>query len=452
MTKRSSPHPIHITGFLTVLTYLVLAVFSWQPQWMTLGLFFTFMIGAFALYGVAFFSLRSSIDSNTHTPISSHFGFSQGQWPQSITLWDVIFWAIGFRLVGVFGFPLFEDDYFRYLWDGFQFAVQGSPYVQAPSHFFSAETATIPPVFQEVLSGINYPDIPTVYAPTLQYSFLLGYWLTPGDVLGLQIIYSIADLLLIGLLANRVNNPALVLLYAWNPLVIKEIAFTAHPDGFGALFLVAAFIFFEWKKPRWSLFFLGFAVCAKPFAWFIAPFILVRCKLKWLPVFFITTFVLYLPFLLHKGTDFAGLLAFGKDWQFNSAIYQLLLLLVDKGIAKLISVGIFLLALGGYFLHYLKQQKNTFRPDWILGGLLICSPVINAWYLLWVLPFGVIFPSRWLWVASFALLLSYVTGINTGIESLGYYEVHPWAQIAEYTLIAMALATARAYAKKHSLH
>lgn len=55
--------------------------------------------------------------------------------------------------------------------------------------------------------------------------------------------------------------------------------------------------------------------------------------------------------------------------------------------------------------------------------MLAASPVINPWYLLWLLPFAAVFPSVWSWTASVAILLSYVTGLN-----MQDYEMHPYAQ------------------------
>ena len=81
---------------------------------------------------------------------------------------------------------------------------------------------------QSVLHGINYPELPTIYAPVTQAIFLLGYWLQPGSVAVLQAILIGLDLAAVALLL-RLAPARNVLLYAWCPLVIKEIAFTAHP-------------------------------------------------------------------------------------------------------------------------------------------------------------------------------------------------------------------------------
>ena len=134
------------------------------------------------------------------------------------------------RSAGLFGFPLFEDDYFRYLWDGYRFAEVGTPYGWAPAASFA--DAEVPQVFQRILDQVNYPDIPTIYGPVAEFSFLLAYLVAPGSLVPLQLILIGVDILLIRLLLTAAP-PRFVLLYAWCPLVIKEIAFTAHPDGLG---------------------------------------------------------------------------------------------------------------------------------------------------------------------------------------------------------------------------
>ncbi len=39
----------------------------------------------------------------------------------------MIFWAVIFRICGLIGGPFFEDDFNRYLWDGYRFATSGTP-------------------------------------------------------------------------------------------------------------------------------------------------------------------------------------------------------------------------------------------------------------------------------------------------------------------------------------
>ena len=143
----------------------------------------------------------------------------------------LFFWAVVFRICGLIGGPFFEDDFYRYLWDGYRFATTGTPYGAAPEAFFV--DPGVPAALHRVLDGINNPDLPTIYAPTTQAVFLLGYWLHPGSVTALQSILVLVDLTTIALLL-RLAPTRSVMLYAWCPLVVKEIAFTAHPVAFSA--------------------------------------------------------------------------------------------------------------------------------------------------------------------------------------------------------------------------
>ena len=159
------------------------------------------------------------------------------QQPGTLPVGRLIFWALLFRCCGLFGIPLFEDDWFRYLWDGYRFAESGTPYGWAPADSFN--DPGVPVQFQRILDQVNYPDLPTIYGPASQYAFLLSYYLKAGSLIPLQLLFICFDILLIRLLLCAA--PAgYVLLYAWCPLVIKEIAFTAHPDGMGACLLLAA--------------------------------------------------------------------------------------------------------------------------------------------------------------------------------------------------------------------
>ena len=169
--------------------------------------------------------------------------------------------------------PLFEDDYFRYLWDGFQFAQTGTPYGAAPAAFFA--DAQIPQVFQRILDHINYPDVPTIYGPVTELLFLLAYLLEPGSLIPLQALLIGVDILLIRLLLT-VAQPTHVLLYAWCPLVIKEIAFTAHPDGLGVSLAIAAVVLSSRRHTVGAAICIALAVGAKVFALLLVPFVLAR--------------------------------------------------------------------------------------------------------------------------------------------------------------------------------
>ncbi len=63
----------------------------------------------------------------TGLPVFGLYLFAQGRGRQ-IPLGRMLLWALLFRLCGLYGGPLLEDDFWRYLWDGFRFAAAGTPY------------------------------------------------------------------------------------------------------------------------------------------------------------------------------------------------------------------------------------------------------------------------------------------------------------------------------------
>ena len=333
----------------------------------------------------------------------------------------LILWAVVFRICGLAGGPFYEDDFYRYLWDAYRFATTGTPYGVAPEEFFV--DPGVPELFQRVLDGINYPELPTIYGPTTQLVFLLGYAVQPASVTVLQVILIAVDLLTVALLL-RLTSSANVLLYAWCPLVVKEIAFTAHPDGAGVCLLLVAIVLAR-NRHWWSAAVcLGLAAGAKTFGLVLAPLVLARARPRYWIAFGATLAALYAPFALRGGTDLASLQVFAREWEFNSALFGLLAAVAPRFESRL-ALGLLFAAFWGYYNYvYARRGAHSVpRGDWIYGVLLAASPVINPWYLLWLLPFAAVFPSVWAWTASVAILLGYVTGLN-----LHDYEMHPYAQ------------------------
>ena len=418
MTNGRACRYVDVVGLWCALGYAALAVLARRPGEPDLPVFFLL---------VAWTSL----------PVFSLYLYFHRR-DEPFPLGRLIFWAGVFRICGLAGGPFFEDDFHRYLWDGYRFGTAGTPYGAAPEAFFT--DAGVPAPFHRVLDGINNPELPTIYAPVTQVVFLLGYWLKPGSVGALQLILVAVDLMTIALLL-RLAPAGNVMLYAWCPLVVKEIAFTAHPDGIGVCLLLAAIVLTRDRR-RWSAAVcLGMAAGTKIFALVLAPLVLVGAGFGHWVLFVLTLGALYLPFTLQGGTGFESMLVFAREWEFNSAAFGLLTTVLHPFEAKLV-LGLLCGAFwGGYYFRYSRRSgREVPRGDWLYGVLLMASPVINPWYLLWVLPFAAISPSVSMWTASVAVFLAYVTGLNLNDGGLQPYRQPVWVRPLEFGLILLALA------------
>lgn len=357
-------------------------------------------------------------------------------------------------LIGLGGRPLFEDDHYRYLWDGYRSFSAGSPFGAAPEQFF--EDQKVPPSMQRVLDGINYPEVATLYGPGLQFLFASTYLIAPGNERMLRAVLGLAQLGLVGLLLRYQSAPA-VALYAWNPLVFKEIALSGHPDALVPLLLLAGWGF---RTGPWRSVFAGLAAATKIVALAAWP-LLLSDRATWSrmrgprlrdsriarlllagTVASLTLLLSYLPFS-GGATDLVGLNVFARDWTFNSALHTPLAAWLGDAQARVVAAVLATLIIVGLSWHAHSDQHAAYPLPplhTVFGVLLLFSPVINPWYVLWLLPFAVGRGLCWPWVASAAVLLAYITPLNLGNEAGAAFAVPGWARALEWSVIAIAVA------------
>lgn len=403
---------VHLAGFGMALCYAALTWASHSESVLNLAFFYACIAMAGCFYCL---------------PLRVEFSKS--------ILSAVFLWSIVFRLLGLLGNPLFEDDFYRYLWDGYQFIEQGNPYLYPPEYFF-ADTQ-LSSAWQLILGNINYPEIPTIYGPSLQFLFALAYLIAPAEIWPLKVILIGLDMVLIVLLfkLGSIKNG---LLYAWNPLVIKEIAFTGHIDGLIPLLVIVAWLCQKYGHRYWMAISLGIAVTIKIPALLIVPFLIWKSQWQTVMVFLGTILVCYVPFV--GDGDFPILFSFAQNWQYNSAIFALFQFVFSNHLARYLSATLILIWLAILWnQHRQDTLKSLPRGDLVFAGLILLAPVINPWYWLWVLPFCVIYPNRWAWITSFSLLLSYICGININGEVLQAYQQPLWVPWLEFGIIGFAI-------------
>jgi hypothetical protein len=337
------------------------------------------------------------------------------------------------HLLALAGTPAFEDDHFRFVWDGWRTLQSGTPYGVPPESFFLADE--IPPSYAVILNGINYPQFPTIYGPFLQLVFVAGVFLTPADSLGIRILFAILNLGIVAILLRK-EAPRDVALYAWNPVVVSEVALHGHPDSILALFILASLMFAR-RYPVLAGICLGLAACTKIIALAAWP-LLLRFGWKSMAAAVLTACLLYTAFLIQgMGAGLDSTETFATGWRFNPLGFAVLEYFLSDAHARITAAAIGIVLILG--LHAASGSPKEVPMAAIFAIALMLSPAVNAWYILWVLPFAVRNQTIWPWLMGLALPLSYLTGLNLDSESLAPFSVHPNAYALQAALVLSAV-------------
>ena len=365
----------------------------------------------------------------------------------------VIVWGVLLRLLALPITPAFEDDYFRYLWDGYRTFHTQSPFGIAPETAFGDET--IPEALRAVLAGINHPELPTIYGPALQYLFAIAAALVPGSLVALKGVLLVCDIALLCMLARNCA-PASLLLYAWNPLVISEVAVNAHADGVVALLLLTA-AEFAWRS-KWTVSgaALGVAFAAKaPLAVLAAPVLLaealtreprLRSVLHLVAGAVVAVVAMYGPFLLRGATELDGLRVFATQWEFNAGVFGMLQYALGDTMARAASASLIAgVALIVSWLHLHRRSPAERRLHSALVIVILAtlwfSPAVNPWYLLWALPLAAARPAIGPWLVSAVLPLAYLHGDTLLQPEWTPFDVPLIVRAIEHSVLAIGIAT-----------
>ena len=247
---------------------------------------------------------------------------------------------------------------------------------------------------------MNNKDVPTIYPPVSELFFRI----TMGIIYNLYffktalVVLDLGALVFLSFIVRKRSLPiASLLVYAWHPLVIVEIAGNGHQDILGIFLLVGCLFFWQQKKLWPSTIMLTGAFLSKLFPLFLFP-LLLRHKTKWpYLMVFVAAVLFYLPFYSPDDHLFTGLTVYSDIWRANDSIFFIIHSLTQNLFASKAVTGVIFLSI--YGLIYFKATDFMSAAFMALGSFLILSPTFHPWYILWVIPFLVINRNRaWLWL------------------------------------------------------
>jgi hypothetical protein len=322
---------------------------------------------------------------------------------------------------------------------------------------------------------LPHTDVPTVYPPLAMTAFSIASR-APFPLLAWKAIATAADLgacaLLLALARRRGIPLGRTVWYAWNPLVLLEVAGSGHVDALGVAAMLGAVLCLTPRNPGdrpapvaaalWAA--AGVLAKLAPAAALLLwsrqggrprRFLAVACGL---------TLLAFLPVVISTHGVPPGLVTYGLSWEFNGPLYEPLWRVLDlSGAAPALARGVdrlkemtrmwetwnpiypylypqllakALLALGmlAAVLRSLRDRDPVAGTGRLFGSLLLLSATVYPWYVLWVLPWAALTRDT-AWLALSALiLLSYLPKI-AGLPLMPWVYLAIWAPFAVLLLL-----------------
>ena len=372
------------------------------------------------------------------------------------------------RLVLFFSLPGLSDDFYRFIWDGTLLKNGFNPYAYLPRDVLALN---IPGLDQNLFSRLNSPNYYTVYPPLNQLIFYISAiiggpesLLTSVNVIRFLILFAELGTLtvLTRIIKNQSigNSKVLPFWYFLNPLVILEFTGNLHFEALVIFFIVLALYYFSQRKWLGQGIGLGLAIATKLIPLILLPFAFFRQwsgKGLWVRllagaisvVFFIP---LYSSALIAGMTTSIGL--YFQNFEFNASIYFLIRALgfMLRGFNMIQTIGPWL-AITTFILVmawslYASWKGKNIAVSWlfVLGIYWLLSTTIHPWYIISMIPLGILagyyFPIVW----SFTIFITYI-----GYAETDYHISQGWIAL-EYLLVLAFFIYEWLEKKKDALH
>ena len=398
-----------------------------------------------------------------------------GQW-QWVEIGLILAGAFVFRVMLVH-LPLgLSRDAWRYLWDGRVIAHGFSPYQFAPFD------RALQPLRDSVFAETPYRELPTKYPPGAELFYVLGYLLTPTNLLGLKSLFVVCDLItciaLTTLLIQRGKDPRYVIFYAWCPLPIVEFAIQGHVDVLTICCTVLAVLCATSSRPTIRMLagvFLGLATLTKLYPIILLLVLLRRRDWGLLVACGVTIVLGYAPFFIlghgHilDGSPFTAIVGqreshiaviqnilfiTGFTFHINKTVIQLLVWFIE---AVIVGTTLLVVLLG----HVRKTMSTETGILLLTAVILMIYAHIFPWYapafLPWIaLTIGPLWtrqgPSAkgvaiiMVWYFTFTCITSYIPGLKE-YESIANWFLY-YAFTFGVVFVGLAIAALFALGKR----
>jgi alpha-1,6-mannosyltransferase len=361
-------------------------------------------------------------------------------------LWVIWVLAVVFRLLLVLEEPtVLSSDMYRFIWDGRIQHNGFNPYRYPPQDEALKNLRD-----HRIYPHINRKAARTIYPAGAQLFFRAVYTLVGDSVTGFKGAMVVCDIsalaVMAALLKSIAHDPTRLLIYAWNPLVVFEIAYSGHLEGLTVLLMVGAFYLAIRHSNLWGVLLLALSSAIKLYPALLLPALLNRLwRIKGPLIFGVVFGLLYLPYMAIGSKTMGFLPVYLKNpyETFNLGLKSLIMHYFPGlnyfTLSLLFIAG--LLAAAFWVLVKDKDHDNMLFYGYVLTGwLMILMPAaLHPWYVILIVPFLVLYPNAAWLIFSCTVSLSYVKYVTPqGI-------MPTWVLFGEYLPLMALLAAGSIY-------
>jgi hypothetical protein len=356
---------------------------------------------------------------------------------------SALMFAVCFRAPLAVGPVHPDNDMIRYLWDGRVQRLGINPYLVLPADpelawTHTAETRQMPSARHK-----------TPYPPAAQLFFRLVVSLQ-DSARAMKLALVLCDLLTIVTvwrwLVATGRSEWLTLAYAWNPLVVLEVAHSGHIDALGALWIAACAYWLARRRTALATIAFVFAVATKLLPVVLVPLLWRRIALRDAVLGGALLVLLYLPFSGGPQIALGGVSRVVEHIRFNGAIFHAVAAAASPAAAAALAVVLGLLTAA--WCRWRLGSGDPAAWAWPMAISLACAPVVYPWYLLYFTPFLVSAATLPLIVWTASILPVYV--VWEIARNGGKWLVPTWALVLQYSTVLAAVAVV-AYRGRHSI-
>jgi hypothetical protein len=297
--------------------------------------------------------------------------------------------ALVWRAVLVAAPPLLSDDINRYVWEGRVQLHGGNPYRWSDR----PESPRWTHLRDELYAGLNHKDYTAVYPPLFVLA-TRAVVAVHDSVTAMRSFLVLCELATLGLLMRLLRDRGLplerLLILAWSPLALVEIAGSGHNEAFGMLWLALALLALDAERPLVSALAASAGFMSKFLPGLVAAAWLRRYRWWHVVAGTAAAALLLVPYLDSgsRRTMLLSLSKYAQFWRFNETLFAPLAALLGSHAAA-VRAGA-LATLGLALLLAWRRTEPVAAAMAVVVASLLLSPNVLPWYALWLLPLLVV--------------------------------------------------------------